>query len=297
MQIAAVAGTFLAIVCLAAGLVQWRRVARSPLRASLDRLRGAGRPEAVWSPSGPSLADRIFGPIQGRIAKMGVPDDLGQRLQWAGVEMLPERFVAIRYTSIVVGIVLFGVGVGGMLGDPWAMVPFGLLGGVVGWALPDAWLNRQTRQRQALMERELPMFLDLLVTTTQSGVPLETAVRHVAERAPGLLSSTFARAMMIADAGHTLEGALDWAANYLGNRDVESIAQAVAQARHYGTPPSQVLSDISVAVGRERVDKANERAGQVSGLLIFPLVLFIFPATLVILVYPALVTALAMLSL
>lgn len=300
----ATVAAFAAVLFFALGVIAHREQAVGsgvPLRMRLDALRGM----ADWS--GGAAADADARATLSHAARQAVAraldrlqphgralasEEIEQRLLWAGVNLSPDRFGAARLLCTGGGAIIAGIGLSALAGSVLAAVPLGLVGAGVGWIVPDLWLNQRLRQRQAQMARELPTFVDLLSTSTQAGLPLDEAIRTVGQEAPGVLSQTFLRALRAREAGQTLEAALEWAAERLGNRDVESIARAIAQARQYGTPVSQVLGEIGDAVRRERVERARERAGRTGTLVILPVALFILPVTIVILAYPALVSVL-----
>lgn len=301
----AAAAAFAAVLFVflgAASLAETAPGSGASLRSRLDALRGLGPPVGeeggFGAPRGTSLSaaaraavSRALDRLQPHARRLAT-EEIEQRLLWAGLSLPPDRFAAARLLCTGALSLLLAAAGGALSGLAVAALPLGLVGAGLGWLLPDLWLDQRLRRRQAEMSRELPMFVDLLSTATQAGLPLDEALRVVGRQSSGVLAQTFLKALRAREAGQTLEAALEWAASRLGNRDVESIARTIAQARQYGTPVSQVLSEIGDAVRRERVERARERAGRTGTLVILPVALFILPVTVVILAYPALVSVL-----
>jgi len=197
-----------------------------------------------------------------------------------------------RALTTALGVAAGGVLLGGAVGSLTAALFTAALGGLAGWAAPDLWLQLAVRRRHAMIDRELPAFVDFLATAAQAGLPLEEALERVQREFPGVVADAFAATRRARAAGQTLEEALEWIAERLGHPDVAAVTAAIARAQEYGTPLSAVLSDLGRTLQQERRDRARERAGRTGILLIFPLVAFILPVTVVLLGYPAAVSLL-----
>jgi len=72
--------------------------------------------------------------------------------------------------------------------------------------------------------------------------------------------------------------------------DVRSLAAIIIQAEKFGSSIAQALRVQSDSMWTRRRQLAEEKAAKTAVKLIFPLVLFIFPAIFVVLVGPAAIT-------
>ncbi|HEY8418605.1 MAG TPA: type II secretion system F family protein [Limnochordales bacterium] len=153
-----------------------------------------------------------------------------------------------------------------------------------------AWLAARVRDRRGRVTRELPALVDFLATAAEAGLPLEVALERVRREFPGVVADTFAATRAPRAADETLPGALKWTAERVGHPDGAAVTAAIARAQGYGTPLGAVLSDLGRTLRQAR--RARERAGRTGILLIFPLVVFIVPVTVVLLGYPAAVNLL-----
>ena len=287
---------FLAGLALFQGvyLVVMARQGGMALRAALENLRGAAvlepRPAVVRRRKGWRLAleravDRLR-PYGSRVA----PDDTAQRLVWAGLHMDVDRFGAVRLLCTAAGGLAGLLFLGPMLGSLLAAVFMTAMGAAVGWIGPDVWLTSRVRARHRDIDRELPTWVDALANTVAADVPLEVALDRVRAELPGVVSSVFAVASRSRYAGQTLEDGLEWAADQLGHPDVKQVVSQIIRSRETGTPMAQGLREIGRMLRAQRRERAREISGRLSVAMIFPLVLFILPVTMLFLGYPAMVT-------
>lgn len=160
---------------------------------------------------------------------------------------------------------------------------------VIGLTLPDALLEQTIRQRQARIRRALPDMVDLLVVSVEAGLGLDGALAKVTEKMRGPLSEELARAMTEMRLGKTRAQALKDMAARLEMGEVKTFVAAVTQADQLGTSLSRVLRAQSIMVRAARIQRVREQAAQLPVTMLFPLVLFIFPAIFVVLLGPSLI--------
>lgn len=264
------------------------------LRAALENLRGRGgveipRKSRPRSQGIQALLDRAVDrlrPFGARVA----PDDTAQRLVWAGLRMDVDRFGAIRLLCTAVGGLTGMLFLGPLLGSLLAAVVLAMLGAAVGWVAPDMWLTSKVRSRHRDIDRELVTWVDALANTVAADVPLEVALERVNAEMPGVVSAAFSIVSRSKYAGQTIEEALEWVADHLGHPDVKQVAMQIIRSRETGTPMARELREIARMLRAQRRERARELSGRLSVAMIFPLVLFILPVTMLFLAYPAMVT-------
>ncbi|MDI3297613.1 MAG: type II secretion system F family protein [Bacillota bacterium] len=276
------------------------------LRGDVARMRLAeaaaskqARPEGTgvgWLGGGRDLARRIVRGAEGIAAEhldLLVPEETVRKLRWSGTGMRPETFGALRLVASGAIAAALGLGSTLMSSQLFALVPMALVGAGIGWIAPDLWLTAALSARRARIERELPSYIDLLVTCTRAGMPLEAAVARVERETAGELARVFGRAVRSVEVGQTTADALSMAADDVGLDDVEMLATTVARAQEYGAPFSAALAEMATTLRAERRSKMQERASRMGTVIMIPLVVFILPVTLLFIGYPAVSTLLS----
>jgi tight adherence protein C len=163
------------------------------------------------------------------------------------------------------------------------------LGGL-GFYIPQIalWHLRTTRQKEIFLT--LPDALDLLVVCVESGLGLDAAMRKVTDEMKGhakVICEEFSLANLQLQMGRPRREVLHDLGVRTGVDDVRSLAAILIQADRFGSSIAQALRVQSDSMRVRRRQRAEEKAAKTAVQLIFPLVLFIFPAIFVVLVGPA----------
>jgi tight adherence protein C len=164
-----------------------------------------------------------------------------------------------------------------------------ILGGV-GFYLPQLglWLMVSSRKKQIFLS--LPDALDLLVVCVESGLGLDAALRKVTEEMKHhakIICEELALANLQLQMGKSRRDVLHDLGVRTGVDDVKALAAILIQADRFGSSIAQALRVQSDSMRVRRRQIAEEKAAKTAVQLIFPLVLFIFPAIFVVLVGPA----------
>jgi tight adherence protein C len=167
----------------------------------------------------------------------------------------------------------------------WTVILAGL-----GFYLPQIglWHLRTTRQKEIFLT--LPDALDLLVVCVESGLGLDAALRKVTEEMKAhakTICEEFSLANLQLQMGRPRREVLHDLGVRTGVDDVRSLAAILIQADRFGSSIAQALRVQSDSMRTRRRQLAEEKAAKTAVQLIFPLVLFIFPAIFVVLVGPA----------
>lgn len=169
---------------------------------------------------------------------------------------------------------------------------FTLILAIGGYLLPTFWLRNRLQRRQTRIFHDLPDLLDLMTICVEAGLSLDSAMIKVCDddqfkRSP--LAKEIRTATNETRAGKPrLEALRD-----IGERtmvdDLKSFAAMLVQTEKLGTSLAQSLRIFSDSLRTIRRQRAEEAAAKTSIKLVFPLVFFIFPAILVVILGPALV--------
>jgi tight adherence protein C len=229
---------------------------------------------------------RSLGARARRLTPAGVLDNLERRILLAGATEWPvERILVVK--------VLLGALVGLLLGlrflvDPSAgsflLVAAGTAGG---YFLPDLVLSNAASKRQGQIRLELPDTLDQMTISVEAGLGFEAAMARVGRSGEGPLAQELVRTLQEVQAGMSRAEAMRSLAERNDVAELRHFVLAVRQAETYGIPIAQVLRVQAAELRVKRRQRAEERAQKLPVKVVFPLVLCILPAILVVVVGPA----------
>jgi tight adherence protein C len=162
-----------------------------------------------------------------------------------------------------------------------------------GFLLPNVWLWLATSRRQNLVRRSLPDAMDLLVTCVEAGLGLDAALSRVARElrlsAP-LLAGELNLTFLETQAGVPRREALRRLAERTGVGDLRQLAAVLTQTEIFGTSVAAALRVHGDGMRVSRMQNAERRAAMVAVKMTIPLVLFILPALVGVLLGPAVVS-------
>jgi tight adherence protein C len=165
-----------------------------------------------------------------------------------------------------------------------------ILLGVAGFYLPDFWLYLKTSARKERLFEGLPDALDLMVVCVEAGMGLDAAINRVGKEmalSNRVLSDEFKLLNLELRAGKKRTLALRNLALRTDLEDLNSLVTLLIQADRFGTSIAQSLRVFADSFRSKRFQRAEEIAAKMPVKLIFPLILFIFPTLMVVIVGPA----------
>lgn len=215
---------------------------------------------------------------------------LQQRMEQAGFRR--SHAVPMFYGSRLV--LTGGLATGGMLAAapvaPSAAMLLAIAGAISGWILPSFYLDRKVAARRHALQLAMPDMLDTLVVCVEAGLGMNQAlvrvgddIRHISPQTADELLLT----NLEIRAGMPREEALRHLAQRTGLEDLHSVTTMLIQSDRFGTSLAQALRVSSDTLRVKRRQRAEERAAKTTVKMVFPLVLCIFPALLVVILAPA----------
>ncbi len=162
-----------------------------------------------------------------------------------------------------------------------------VLGGVMGALLPFAILNSIIRKRQKLILRQLPEFLDLLCVSVQAGLSFDSGVTKIIGRMKGPFIDECDRMQRDMRMGMMRKHSLQQMARRCDVPEVYLFTTAIIQADRLGTSMANTLVIQAENMRERRRQNAKAEALRAPVKILFPLVLFIFPALFVIVLLPS----------
>lgn len=163
-----------------------------------------------------------------------------------------------------------------------------VLGGVVGALLPFALLNSIIRERQKQIVRQLPEFLDLLCVSVQAGLSFDSGIAKIVSRMKGPFIEECARMQRDVRMGMMRKHSLQQMARRCDVQEVYLFTTSIIQAERLGTSIANTLVNQADNMRERRRQAAKAEALRAPVKIVFPLVLFIFPALFVVVLLPSL---------
>lgn len=160
----------------------------------------------------------------------------------------------------------------------------------LGFLAPNLWLSSAVSKRMGMIKDGLPDTLDMMVISVESGLGLDAAFQRVGEEMKKVhpaLAEELSLVTLESQMGIPRSEALANLAVRTGLDEVRSLTAIINQAERFGTSIAKALRNQSDALRVKRRQAAEERAQKTTVKLMAPLILFIFPAILVVLAGPA----------
>jgi tight adherence protein C len=282
LLLASLIGAFIT-VALVSGSVAWVVLERqAPGRRRL-RATVADAQLAVTRPAGPNpLAERPNRVVQ-RLASI-VPKSPAEMTR------LRRRLVRAGYHSLTSAVVfslaelltplLLGVPPLLLLGWPEGLL-LAAFGAVVGFLIPSVVLGRLIEKRRTAISNGLPDVLDLLIVCLEAGCSLDQAIVKATEELALVYPALGQELRMLTTETRAGKPRIEAFRNLEArtrNDDVRALVAMLVQTDRFGTSVSQALRTFAEVTRTKRRQRAEERAAKVGVKMVFPLVLFLFPA-------------------
>jgi len=163
---------------------------------------------------------------------------------------------------------------------------------ICGYLLPSHWIYVKKARRQEQIFHTLPDMLDLITICVEAGLSIDASLLKAIETpefSNDPLAGEIKTATMETRAGKPRSESLQDMADRTMVDDVKSFVIMLTQAERFGTSISQSLRSYADSLRIRRRQIAEEAAAKTAIKMTFPLVLFILPALLVVVLGPALV--------
>ncbi len=163
---------------------------------------------------------------------------------------------------------------------------------LLGAMLPDLWLTHRISHRTDRIQLALPNALDLAVVCIEAGMGLDQALMRIGQEMkkgfPELSDELHLLGLEI-NAGRKRADALRNLANRTDSQDMKSFIAVLIQTDRFGTSVAQSLRIFAETMRTTRRLRAEEHAAKMSVKMIPALVLFIFPAMVIVALGPAII--------
>lgn len=238
-----------------------------------------------------ALAAPLTGPLAGlrslaaKLSPANAMTRLQRRLDVAGN---PARFTAERVMAFK-GLGLVGLAILGLLFGAGSLAGLLLLtpaGAAIGFYLPDLLVYNAGLKRQELIQRGLPDALDMMTVCVEAGLGFDASMAQVARNTEGPLAAEFARVLQEMQFGKSRVQALRAMTERTTVADLKTFVSSLAQASRLGVPVASVLREQAHEMRSKRRQRGEEQAQKVTVKIMFPLILCVFPALMIVVIGP-----------
>jgi tight adherence protein C len=245
---------------------------------------------------GASPLTRLFGKIGRRASATKVEDYSASRLKFLRAGIRHENALAVHWGVKIFLTVMFPAAF--LLARTMVLTTLSyqvgmavtVLCALLGFYLPDIYLNHKAEERRQKNLQSLPDAMDLLVICVEAGMGLDSAINKVAEEL-GLgspeLSEEFHLMNLELRAGKQRADALKNLALRTNLDEIRSLTTLLVQTDKFGTSMADALRVYSDSYRTQRYQRAEEMAAKLPVKMVIPLVLCIFPSLFLVILGPA----------
>ena len=198
--------------------------------------------------------------------------------------MSPRQFIALCIV-IMVAFIMIVTSVASIVEITgwWLVVGAAILG----FVYPRIWLRDSLKKRQKDIVRALPTYLDFLTMGVEAGLNMAGAITQAVAKGPaGPMKNELGLVLRDLRSGLTRTEALRRMDERIRVPPISSFVSAVVQAERMGASLGQTFRYQAEQRRVERFQLAEKLAMEAPVKLIFPLVVFIFPITFLVLMFP-----------
>jgi tight adherence protein C len=159
--------------------------------------------------------------------------------------------------------------------------------GALVWFGPALLVETRAQRRMDQVDRDLPELIDLLIATIEAGLGFAGSLQLVADRFDGPLGQELRLTLHEQSMGLATERALENLLERCDTPSVRSFVRAVSQGESLGVSIGTMMRNLAAETRKRRRQAASEKVQKAPVKMLFPLIFLIFPALMIVLLYPA----------
>ena len=211
---------------------------------------------------------------------------LERQLRMAGYYISLNAFGAIR-AAVAVGVTLLALlALSGAKVQSLMRILLIVSAAIIGYLGPIYFLRFRIKSRQQSIRHQLPDMMDVLSVSIDAGLSFDMALKRALDKFSGALQEEMTITAMEIQMGKPRRVALTELGERNDINELKLLASAVVQSEQMGTPIKQVLKTQSAQLRADRKRAAQEKGMKASVKMLLPMVAFIFPVILIILMGP-----------
>jgi tight adherence protein C len=152
----------------------------------------------------------------------------------------------------------------------------------LGGYAPFFFLNRASESRKGAIQKALPEFLDMVSSTVQAGLALNSALSYAVEAVPGPLGDEIKEALSEIRLGRARSEALRAVGERTNQPALRNALRIMNQAERLGANIAKILNDLADDARHQRLMLVEEMAAKLPVKMVFPMVFFMIPAIVTI---------------
>jgi tight adherence protein C len=289
---------FIGLLCLAGAAYLFGEAATAPARerqVSVRRASTYGKLRTALGERDRPFRDRVVDPARERLAGVVLKihpkttlDSVRAKLLAAGMgrTVSPNGFLAAK-AALGIGGLLVGAIFGGALSGGAGVFVFGLALGGISFLAPDFVVGSRARKRRESIKAQLPDALDLLAVSVEAGLGFDGAISKLTDHMDGPLTEEFSLTLNEIKIGEGRPDALKKMSQRCDTPEVSGFVRAIIQADQLGISLGRILRVQATDTRLRRQAAAEEKAMKAPIKMLFPTVLFIFPAMFLVILGPA----------
>jgi len=253
----------------------------------------------------PSFTERVIMPIFRKFLSLfrkflprNLVESVSKRLELAGIQdnVKVDVFLGIKFfMPFIFLLILFFISMLFNVSTTLKMILIILV--PVSYIFPDYYLKSKTAKRQEEIRKSLPNALDLLTISVEAGLGFDMALYKVAENIKGTLGEEFKRVIKEMEIGLSRKEALRNLTKRTDVADLNTFILSIIQADIFGISIGKVLRIQSGEMRIKRRQAAEEKGMKAPVKLVFPTILFLLPALIIIVIGPAILRVMDVLKL
>ncbi|MEW5954638.1 MAG: type II secretion system F family protein [Bacillota bacterium] len=263
------------VFCLVLGILSF--LTRSVVEERLARVARQQRLKDLVSEAARTLGSLIE--RASIIKELLRPELLEVKLRTAGFRISVTEFMGIWASAIIGAFVIASLARGIF---PMFFLPFIVL---LGFAVPKAYVERRYHRKRILLRRQFIEFVERVQVGLSGGIGFYQVLKWAA-KSNSLLSVEIKRIIEDVDLGTKLEDALDSFARRMDDIEVDNFVTTIKHALRNGLNPSEALNNLILDMRRRKDAKIDEVTKKAETKLIFPIVITVFPATILLVLGP-----------
>jgi len=246
----------------------------------------------------PSFFERVIMPFFRKIANVtrrfnprGVTETTRHKLELAGIldRIEANVYLMIKFVFAVMFLIIFVLlSIFLELSLIMTLVLLALI--PLSYFFPDIYLNSKINSRQEEIRKMLPNALDMLTITVEAGMGFDIALSKVADNIKGPLGEEFNKMLNEMNVGYSKREAFRNLVKRTSVPDLDTFVAAIIQADILGISIGKILRVQASEIRNRRSVRAEEAGIKAPVKLVFPLIFFLLPALLVMILGPGLIT-------
>jgi len=288
----------LGVLCLAGAAYLVGEAVTLPARerrSSVNRAATYGKFRAAFGQQQQPFSQRVLAPLGDRLAGWTLKlhpkttiEGVSTRLLAAGLgrKISPTTFLAFK-SALALGGLALGALFGGAAAGPGGVLFAAIALAGIGFIAPDFVVSGKARSRKDRIRAELPDALDLMAVSVEAGMGFDGAISKLTEHMHGPLADEFALTLGEIRIGESRQDALKKMADRTSTPELSSFVRSIIQADQLGISLGRILRVQATDSRLKRQAAAEEKAMKAPIKMLFPTVLFIFPAMFLVILGPA----------